>query len=106
MYATWTSTTSSNSSWTCSSTIPTRTDYTFKGWATSSSATTPDYLPGQTYTITSAKALYAVWESSAQVRIKVSGSWIVGAPYIKVNGEWKKGKKVYTKVNGEWKESI
>ena len=62
MYATWTSSTSSNSSWTCSSTQPTRTGYTFLGWSTSSTATTATYTAGTAYTITSALTLYAVWQ--------------------------------------------
>lgn len=44
-------------------TVPTRTNYTFKGWSTSSTATTPTYKPGGTTTITisSNTTLYAVW---------------------------------------------
>ena len=45
-----------------SSTVPTRTNYTFRGWATSSSATTAQYQAGGTYTANSAATLYAVWE--------------------------------------------
>lgn len=45
-----------------SSTIPTRTNYNFKGWATSASATTAAYSAGGTYTANSAITLYAVWE--------------------------------------------
>ena len=41
---------------------PTRTGYDFKGWSTSSSATTPEYLPGGSYTANSAATLYAVWK--------------------------------------------
>lgn len=62
MYATWTSSTSANSSWTCSSQVPTRTGYTFLGWSTNSSATTATYTAGSTYTITGALTLYAVWK--------------------------------------------
>lgn len=47
---------------TLSSTVPTRTNYNFKGWATSSSATTPNYQPGGSYTANAALTLYAVWE--------------------------------------------
>ena len=47
---------------TLSSTVPTRTNYNFKGWATSASATTPNYQPGGSYTANSAVTLYAVWE--------------------------------------------
>lgn len=47
---------------TLSSKIPTRTDYTFKGWATSASATTATYSAGGSYTANAAATLYAVWQ--------------------------------------------
>lgn len=47
---------------TLSTTKPTRTNYTFKGWATSASATTAAYAAGGSYTANSAATLYAVWE--------------------------------------------
>ena len=47
---------------TLSSTKPTRTNYNFKGWATSASATTATYSAGGSYTANSAVTLYAVWE--------------------------------------------
>ena len=47
---------------TLSSTKPTRTGYTFKGWATSSTATTAAYQAGGSYTSNSAVTLYAVWQ--------------------------------------------
>lgn len=47
---------------TLSSTKPTRTNYTFKGWGTSASATTVSYAAGAKYTANSAVTLYAVWE--------------------------------------------
>lgn len=47
---------------TLSSTIPTRTNYNFKGWATSASATTATYSAGGSYTANAAVTLYAVWE--------------------------------------------
>ena len=40
---------------------PTRTGYTFKGWATSATATTAQYQPGASYSADSAVTLYAVW---------------------------------------------
>lgn len=49
---------------TLSSTKPTRTNYTFKGWGTSASATTVSYAAGASYTTNSAITLYAVWELS------------------------------------------
>ena len=53
---------------TVTSTRPTRTGYTFLGWSTSSSASTVNYDPGDTYTFSRAYnssasvTLYAVWE--------------------------------------------
>ena len=47
---------------TLSSVKPTRTNYTFKGWATSASATTAAYSAGGSYTTNAAITLYAVWE--------------------------------------------
>lgn len=47
---------------TLSSTKPTRTNYNFKGWGTSASATTVSYASGANYTANAAITLYAVWE--------------------------------------------
>lgn len=47
---------------TLSSTKPTRTNYNFKGWGTSASATTVSYAAGANYTANAAVTLYAVWE--------------------------------------------
>ena len=47
---------------TLSSTVPTRTNYTFKGWSTSNTATTPTYTAGGSYTANASATLYAVWE--------------------------------------------
>ena len=46
---------------TLSSTIPTRSGYTFLGWSTSSSATSATYAAGGAYTSNEAATLYAVW---------------------------------------------
>lgn len=48
---------------TLSSTKPTRAYYTFKGWATSASGSVA-YSPGDSYTITGNKTLYAVWQAN------------------------------------------
>lgn len=45
-----------------SNTIPTRTNYVFKGWSTSSTATSATYSAGGNYTDNAAAKLYAVWE--------------------------------------------
>lgn len=47
---------------TLSSTKPTRTNYTFKGWGTSASATTVSYAAGASYTANAGITLYAIWE--------------------------------------------
>ena len=60
----------SNPTLTISSTEPTRTGYNFQGWSTSSSATTVNYDPGDSYTFANAYnssasiTLYAVWEAN------------------------------------------
>lgn len=47
---------------TLSSTKPTRTNYTFLGWATSASATSAAYTAGGSYTANATATLYAVWK--------------------------------------------
>ena len=54
---------SSGATHTVKSTIPARFGYTFVGWGTSSSATS-GYLPGQTFTVTGNRTLYAIWQSA------------------------------------------
>ena len=51
---------------TLSTTKPTRTGYTFLGWATSSTATSANssYDPGDTYSTNAALTLYAVWKAN------------------------------------------
>ena len=53
-------------------TEPTRSGYTFKGWATTSTATTASYQPGANYTSNSGKTFYAVWASNAPTTYTVS----------------------------------
>lgn len=76
---------SGSKTFTISSTKPTRSGFIFKGWAESSSATTPGYQPGGTISVPydSAKTLYAVWEEAkltitsepATKSLKVGQSW-------------------------------
>ena len=51
-----------NTALTLSSTKPTRSGYTFMGWATSSAATAAQYQPGGSYTDNAGVTLYAVWQ--------------------------------------------
>ena len=58
---------------TLSSTRPTRTNYNFKGWATSASGSVA-YQPGGTYSSNAAVTLYAVWEVAAAPLTSVSNT--------------------------------
>ena len=57
---------------TLSSTTPTRSGYTFKGWSTSKTATSPNYYAGGSYTANASATLYAVWEQNAPTTYTVS----------------------------------
>ena len=48
-----------------SSSIPTRSDYSFKGWSLDKNSTTAQYQPGGIYTLEGNRTLYAVWEKSS-----------------------------------------
>lgn len=61
---------------TLSSTKPTRTNYNFKGWGISASATTVAYAAGTSYTANAAITLYAIWEL-AYVKPRISNLSIV-----------------------------
>lgn len=56
-----------NKSLTLSSREPVRSGYRFNGWAASSSASTPNYTPGCTYSANRDLSLYAVWAPASGV---------------------------------------
>lgn len=56
-----------STSYTVSSTVPTRNGYTFLGWAKISSATTPAYKPGNNISVSANTTLYAVWSSASAI---------------------------------------
>lgn len=64
-----------------SSTIPTRSGYTFLGWSLSSTATSPSYSAGQAWSRSNASnyTLYAVWRSLATSFTYNAGSMINGS---------------------------
>lgn len=81
---------------TLSSTKPTRTNYNFKGWATSAKGSVA-YAAGGSYTANAAITLYAVWELAYQpptiTNIKVqrcdsSGTAIETGTYCKITFSW------------------
>lgn len=63
---------------TLSSTKPTRTGYTFKGWATSSGGSVA-YTAGASYTANASVTLYAVWQANTYT-IKYNANGGTGAP--------------------------
>ena len=56
-----TKSTDSSSTFTISSTTPTRSGYAFKGWSKSSSATSATYTSGGSIPVSGTETLYAVW---------------------------------------------
>ena len=80
-----------------SSTKPTRTNYVFKGWGTSSGATTVKYAAGADYTANASVTLYAIWEldytepkiTAVSVdRCDSAGTLTDEGTYAKVAFEW------------------
>lgn len=63
---------------TLSSTKPTRTGYTFKGWATSSTGSAT-YTSGASYTANASVTLYAVWQANTYT-VKYNANGGTGAP--------------------------
>jgi uncharacterized repeat protein (TIGR02543 family) len=51
-----------------------KTNWTFKGWALSSSATTVEYTAGQTFTISQNTVLFAVWQENPKYTITYDGN--------------------------------
>lgn len=81
-----------------STTIPTKAGFTFKGWGTSSSATTVSYAAGANYTNNSAITLYAIWVSAyskptitSYTVSRCNGSGVASSSgtYAKVTFNWK-----------------
>ena len=96
-----------------SSTKPTRTNYNFKGWGTSASATTVSFAPGAKYTANAAITLYAIWEIAyikpritgfTTVRCDADGNSTEEGTYVKVGFSWATDKTV-TSIIIEWKNS-
>ena len=70
---------------TLSTTVPTRFGYTFKGWSTSSTATSATYLPGSSFSTNANTTLYAVWQSAVIITSGVTSS-SYSAPISFANG--------------------
>ena len=97
---------------TLSSTKPTRANYNFKGWATSSNGSVA-YAAGGTYTSNAAITLYAVWELAYVIpritgltvtRCDSSGTAGDNGTYAKVAFSWATDKTV-SAIKIEWKSN-
>lgn len=95
-----------------SSTVPKRTNYTFKGWSTSANGSVV-YAAGANYTANAAVTLYAVWELAYTApritnlsadRCNSSGTLTDEGTYAKVTCKWATDKTV-SSVKIEWKLS-
>lgn len=88
-----TQTKTENVALTLSNTKPTRNGYTFKGWATSSTATTAQYQPGDSYTANADVTLYAVWKKNTDNQttytVKYNANGGSGAPSTQTKTEGK-----------------
>jgi uncharacterized repeat protein (TIGR02543 family) len=51
---------------------PVRSGYTFLGWSTSASATTPTYKPGDYFTTDANTTLYAVWSEQKRPQLCIN----------------------------------
>ena len=95
---------------TLSSTIPTRTNYNFKGWSTTSTGGVA-YSSGGTYTANTAVTLYAVWELAYTIprvsgftvnRCLTNGTIDENGKNIKVAFTWATDKTI-SSIKVEWK---
>lgn len=70
---------------TITSTVPTRFPYKFKGWSTSSSASTASYIAGNSYygSANTSTYMYAVWESAQNMTSSINTT---GSTYIYPKG--------------------
>lgn len=71
-------------SYTISTTQPTRTKYSFLGWSTNSSATSPSYYPEDSLTVSSSMTLYAVWQSAIKIELGKTNTATINFTYQQI----------------------
>lgn len=72
--------------WACPLTFPTRTGYTCKGWSTSKTATSPEFVAGRTYgPLTADLTIYAVWVPNRGILAFNANGGTVSPEYKAVN---------------------
>lgn len=95
---------------TISSVVPTRTNYNFLGWSTTSWDTIALYQPGEKYTYNASATLYAVWELAHVLptienltveRCDSDGTLNDEGVYVVVNFDWTTDKPM-TSILIEW----
>ena len=64
---------SSTGSLTLSTSKPTKSGYTFVGWATTATSTSADYNPGGTYSFSGSDTLYAIWRKTITITYNANG---------------------------------
>ena len=67
-------------------TVPTKTDYTFLGWADTASATAPQYYAKHTFSLSADKTIYAVWLETATPNEKVDNKDVYSTEIDVVKG--------------------
>lgn len=82
-------------SFTIIATKPTRPGYLFKGWSTSSTATSATYQPGGTINISSDTTLYAVWNPDPTLGVSSTSTENTYTIYTSVNAEVTRQVKIY-----------
>ena len=96
-----------------SSTIPTRTNYTFKGWGTSATATTVAYAAGANYTTNAGITLYAIWELNyvkprianlSVNRCLQDGTASDDGTYMRIKLDWSCDRNI-SKIEVQWSAS-
>lgn len=99
---------------TISTSKPTRTNYTFKGWGVSAGSTTVSYASGSSYTDNAPITLYAVWElayekpridSFTVTRCTSAGTASDSGTYCKVVFTWSTDKTVSSTISIKWKKT-
>lgn len=77
--------------------------YILLGFSTSSTATTPTYQPGESFTPNQSDIYYAIWQAAIKkIDYKVNGVWKKGIVYIKTDEVW----KLSYKQSGDTEDTI
>ncbi len=95
--------TSSTYAMSVSQTVPTKMGYTFVGWGTSASATTPVVLQGGTVYVSTSVTLYAIWEAVTETYEPPNDTITVSESFTKsVAGTGILAKSYYSLAGASW----